>query len=466
VSRSFGKRRSALARWRKWAACAALLAFAVPALRLAAQGSNSLPAAWSHWKYFRAINLPPTAVEQLAAVRVPPEVFAHAQRNLGDLRIIDDRDAEVPYLLNIASGTERMQMLAARQLELSYVARTYTQAVFDVGAQAPFHNSIDIHTTLMNFIAWAQLKISDDAREWRRTGGLQPIYAFSNKGVNGTGTLTYPQTNARYIRVRIYDRAEKFPLTGVTVAYTTHVPEERVGFGSAEARASLSQQNQKTEWRADFGYALPLDSVRIDSSSQEFYRRVETYTSDDQKDWDLVGAGEIYRFYARPPADAAPIAPAASADRGVHVQNSVSFDAHSARYWRVDVDNGNDAPLADAQLQFSMTDRRIVFRQEPQRSYSLLYGESQINTTPRYDLGEVLNVAQIRDAHAAANIGPEETNASWSDPRPWSERNAAALWVAVILAALALAFVAFQSLKSAAGAESRGDSSSRRSDSL
>lgn len=452
--------RSQGARWMKLAGCAALIALTAT-LRLATQDGNSLPAAWSHWKYFRAIDLPPAAAEQLAALRVPPEVFAQAQRNLGDLRIIDDRGAEVPYLLNIASGTERMQTLAARQLELSYVPAKYTQAVFDVGPQAPFHNSIDIHTTFMNFIAWAQLEISDDAREWRRTGELQPIYAFSDKGVSGTGTLTYPQTNARYIRVRIYDRVEKFPVTGVTVAYTTHVPEERVSFSSAEARASLSQQNQKTEWRADFGYALPLDSVRIDSSSQEFYRRVETFTSDDQKDWEPVGSGEIYRFYAPPPANAAPVAPAASADRGVHLQDSVSLDPHSARYWRVDVDNGNDAPLPDAQLQFSMTARRIIFRREPQRRYSLLYGESQINTTPRYDLGEVLNAAQIRSAQPVSSIGPEKTNASWSDPRPWTDRNAIVLWLAVILAALALAVIAFQSLKSATASGSSGDPSSR-----
>ncbi len=425
----------------------AALSFA-PAL--GAQGGNSLPAAWSHWKYFRAADLPATDTARLVAIVMPPELFAHAERSLSDLRVIDDRGAEVPYLLSIASGTERMQTLAARQLELSYVPGKYTLAVFDVGAQAPFHNSIDIHTTSANFIAWAQLEISDDAREWRRTGALQPIYAFSDKGVTGTGTLNYPETNARYLRVRIYDHVEKFPISGVTVAYTTHVPEQRLTFSGAQARAAASQQDQKTVWHTDFSYALPLDSVRIDSSSHEFYRRVEIYSSDDQKDWDMAGSGEIYRFYAPPPpADAAAAAPGADAERGVHAENTVSFVAQSARYWRVDIDNGNDAPLAVAQVQFFMTARKIVFRQEPQRSYSLLYGQSEIKTPPRYDLREVVTAAQIRDAQSAFPIGPEQSNASWSDPRPWSERNAAVLWVAVILAALVLAFVAFQSLKSA-----------------
>jgi hypothetical protein len=457
------KRRTREMRCAKFAGGLAFVTLAALTLTpcLGAQSGSSLPAAWSHWKYFRAIDLPATDTARLVAVAAPPEIFAHAQRTLDDLRIIDDRGAEVPYVLNIASGTERTQTLGARQLELSYVPRKYTQVVFDLGAQAPFHNSIDIHTTFTNFIAWAQLEISDDAREWRRTGELQPVYAFANKGVTGTGTLTYPQTNARYMRVRVYDRVEKFPLTGVTVAYTTQVPEERVSFSGAEASTSASQQNQKTVWRADFGYRLPLDSMRIDSSSQEFYRRVEVYTSEDQKDWNMAGSGEIYRFYAPPPADAASSAPAASganADRGVHAENTISFGPQSARYWRVDVDNGNDAPLADAQVQFSMTARRIIFRQEPPRSYSLLYGQSQVNTTPQYDLGEVLNAAQIRTAQAVSGIGAEQRNAAWSDPRPWSERNSLVLWIVVIVAGALLAVIAIQSLKP--GTQHRSDSTS------
>ena len=424
---------------------------------LGAQGGNSLPAAWAHWKYFRSIDLPATNTMRLVALTIPAELFSRGHRNLGDLRIIDDRGGEVPYILNIEASTQQTPTLVPRRLELSYVPGKYTQAVFDMGAQAPFHNSIDIPTTLTNFMAWAQVEISDDAREWRRTGDLQPIYAFYDKGVTGAGTLNYPETNARYIRVRIYDHAEKFPLSSVaTVTYTTHVPEQQVGFSGAEARASASEQDQRTVWHADFGYALPLDRVRIDSSSQEFYRRVEIYTSDDQKDWDMAGSDEVYRFYALPPADAAAVAPVASANRGAHLRDAVSFSERTARYWRVDVDNGNDAPLADVQLQFFMTARKIVFRQEPQRRYSLVYGENQIRTAPRYDLGQVLNVAQIRRAQAVSGLGAEQVNSAWTDPRPWSERNSIVLWIAVVVAGLLLAVIAFQSLKP--GAKPHSDS--------
>jgi Protein of unknown function (DUF3999) len=449
------KRRTRHARWVKLAGCAALIALTA-ALRLAAQNGDSLPAAWAHWKYFRAIELPATGTTRITALGVPIDAFAHGQSDLADLRVTDNRGQEVPYVLFVEYGFARTETLAARQLELSYVPEKYTQAVLDVGAQAPFHNSIHVLTPFTNFIAWVQLEISEDARAWRRTGSLQPIYCFFNKGVAGAETLTYPETNGRYIRLRIYDNVEKFPLNAVYVTYTVQAPENHMSFNVAPGG---SQEGQKTVWRADLGYALPFDSVRIESSTEEFYRRAEVYSSNDQQDWTFAGAGEIYRFHADPPPDAAPPASGNGEAHEIHARDSIPFSERSARYWRVEVENGNDAPLSGVSMQLRMATREVVFRQEPERRYALVYGQSELKTPPQYDLAQVLSAAQIRGAQPVSGVGPEKTNASWSDPRPWSERNSVVLWIAVILAALVLAFVAFQSLKSAAPSGSGRDSS-------
>src|SRR6185437_16245598 len=97
--------------------------------------------------------------------------------------------------------------------------------------------------------------------------------------------------------------------------------------------------------------------------------------------------------------------------------------------------------------QLSLAARDVFFREELGRSYSLIYGQSQLRGQPSYDLARTLTDAQMNSAFAAWAIGPERVNSAWLDPRPWTERYSIVLWLAVILAALALTLLAIQSLK-------------------
>ena len=289
-----------------------------------AEEPNVLPVAWSHWKYSRSLDLSATEDQRLVSFRVPLAVFAHSQNQLADLRVIDDRGQQVPYVLRVAYGSTKTQIRPARQLELSYVPGKYTQVVLDAGAQAPFHNAVHISTPLGDFIAWADVNISDDARTWRRIAGIQPIYRFSRKNIVGDQTLVYPETNARYIRLRIYDKEEKFPMASTDVRYTVTVPEESQSADEA-FEAVPSRDSQKSVWRADLGDSLPIDSVRIDSSDTDFYRSVEVFASDDAENWYLRGSGQIYHFQA-----GAPPAPFVSASRS----DAEDLSAHGVRIFR------------------------------------------------------------------------------------------------------------------------------------
>jgi Protein of unknown function (DUF3999) len=412
----------------------------------AASPTASLPLAWTHWKYFRAIDLPPAQAERFVKFRVPPEIFAHAQPSLADLRVIDDRAAQTPYVLRIASGQTKTQTLAVRQLESSYVPGQYTQIVLDAGQHAPFHNSLEIDTGLPDFIAWARVEVSDDARTWREVTAAQPLYRFAQKGGAHDLTLDYSPSNARYIRLRIYDKKEKFPLTAASIQRVVAIPRENQPVATIPAVDS-AQQGQKTIWSADLPQPLPVDSVRIDSSASEFDRSVQIFSSDDNAHWSWQAAGKIYRFYSPLPPGPLHLA-GPSEPNGHYAHLTCDFPPHAARYWRVEVENGNDAPLADAKVELSMAARDIIFRQEPGRNYLLLYGQSQLRIPPQYDLSQTITEPQMNSAFAAWALGPERVNAVWQDPRPWTERHAIVLWLAVILAALALTFIAIQSLKS------------------
>jgi hypothetical protein len=93
-----------------------------------------------------------------------------------------------------------------------------------------------------------------------------------------------------------------------------------------------------------------------------------------------------------------------------------------------------------------MTPRRLVFRQEPGRTYRLLYGQSEA-LPPQYDLPQTVSEETLRAAPLLASAAHEQTNLDWIDPRPWSEKHGAVLWFATILAVLILGLAAARALR-------------------
>ena len=62
----------------------------------------------SDWQYVKSIALPPGIAEvMLAEVVVDSQVFAAANKGLGDLRIVRDEEEEAPYQLTITRGGSR-----------------------------------------------------------------------------------------------------------------------------------------------------------------------------------------------------------------------------------------------------------------------------------------------------------------------------------------------------------------------
>jgi hypothetical protein len=89
-----------------------------------------------------------------------------------------------------------------------------------------------------------------------------------------------------------------------------------------------------------------------------------------------------------------------------------------------------------------------VFRYEPGRQYRLLYGNSRA-TAPQYDLGQLTDV-KSRESASLATIGAEVVNQAYVDPAPWTERNQAVMWVALVVAVAAIGVLAVRALRSAA----------------
>lgn len=407
---------------------------------IAAVAETSLPAAWKHWHYSRAIELPrpgmTTGSSQLAGVVAPPDMYAHAQPRLADLRVIDDQGAQIPYVMFQRLGTSNSASLPTTLREDSFTAGAFTQLVLDAGPRTPFHNTVRILTDASDFIEWVQVEASDDGHVWRMVQERAPIFRFRKDSHEGTQVVHYSENNAQYLRVRILDGDKKFPANGGEILQETSESAERVPMETAMV-ADAKQPTGRSVWSADLGAAtLLVSEVRFDvNAPPEFIRSVQISASADGKDWWSLRNAEIYRYRQ---ADA----------QQEQLAVPVSNGSAESRYLRVEIVNGNDAPLVEAAPKLYVTPQHIVFEQQPGRSYRLIYGQERIEAA-QYDLGRREDAAQMTAA-VAGQLGPEEINSGWVDPRPWTETHDSFLWLVLLVAVMLLGYAAVRSMQRSA----------------
>lgn len=421
---------------------AGVLAIALLALCAAA---SQLPNTWRHWRYSRPIDLSAANQTRLVGIAIPPGVYAHSQSDLADVRVIDNWGGEVPYARFMRLGSNNSVSIATELLENSFAPGHYTQVVLHTKKQVPFHDAVRIDTPETDFIEWVEIAASDDAHTWRIVQPRAPIFRFQKEARSGTQIVSYSENNAPYLRVRILDGKSQFPVTGATILYQTSEPPERVP-AALQLMPDPNPPPQSTSWIVDAGSdAIPLAEVRFDvPEPAEFVRTVEFSTSSDQRDWSTWTTGEIYRYQQ-------------DTSSGSTAQEQLSvplpYGFATARFWRLEILNGDDPPLAGVTAQFYTTPRHLVFEQQPGHTYTLIYGQYRA-AAPQYDLERRLDSNQELAA-TVGGVGPEEQNSNYADPRPWTEQHTVVLWIVVGLVALLIGFSAIRALKRSEPADSQ-----------
>lgn len=398
-----------------------------------ALADTRLPPAWKNWRYSRAIELAPAESMRLASVVAPEDAFRQSLERLPDLRVIDNQGQETPFVVRMREGSTNVVSTKTTLLENSFAPGRYTQIVLDLGKKAPFHNAVELQTSQTDFIEWVSVAASDDAHLWRIVQPRAPFFQFHLQYRDGANTIPYSENDAQYLRIHILDGEKQFSVAGANVLHKTVTPPERVAQSASFEKGEPSTP-QRSAWIANRGAAgMPVSAVRFEVAPPvEFIRTVEIFASDDGKKWLRFAQGEIYRYYQEKVSQEQLVV-------------TVPFGGAQGRYWKVEVVNGNDAPLDGTTLYLSAVPRHIVFEQQPGRDYRLLYGQSRA-TTPQYDLERRLATAQ-EDAAVAGQLGPEVVNAYWVDPRPWTETHDIFLWLVMLAAVVLLGYAAVRSLR-------------------
>jgi hypothetical protein len=422
-------------------------------LALAALGasavSTDLPSAWRSWFYSRPILGIPTEVRDPVSLRLPWDLFVHSEAHGADFRIVDQGGHEIPFVLVSSQiGEPKMEVRPSQIIERSFEPGQFTQIVIRVTDRPPldeshgvtlkqldaepWFNTYRISTSGGDFMDWVETAVSDDAHEWRVIDARSPISRFRKHHLEGNQTVQFDgYSNQRFLRVRIFSPEHQISVENVEVLSQDSKSKPERSSIPGVLTPNTSADPTESRWFADLGTSnLPVSEIDFETAQPEFYRAVRISTSEDNKDWNYRCGGEIYRFR-----------------EGEKLRESLRMAVPEifARFWRIEIVNANDQPLASAHIELRGLPRQLAFPVEPGHSYRLLYGNQKAAPT-QYDFGRVFSHSE-KKVLVMAQLGAEELTANYADPRPFTERHPNLLWIALGVAIVLLGYAALRALR-------------------
>jgi hypothetical protein len=384
-----------------------LVAAAVAALALAQADVDE-----TQFRYARALNAPAGA-----PVRFEPDarMYGHARSEFPDLRILDADGEQVPW-------RPEPKPAAVPSQSVPLVARgrrdgTVT-VVLDRGPVRPVIDRIELTVPDQAFVGEATVQGSNTGAEGSY-GELSttPIYSVRGAVSARSTTAVFPATDFRYLLVQARGVSE---ITGASVSRD---PEQQP-LEPVAARTRVRNRDRTTVVLLDLGFPkVPVDTLRIRTSSRRYVRQVTVDGSNVGKRFTLLGSGEVARF---PGVDLATVAVA-----GRH------------RFLRITIQNGDDAPLAALAVTAEAQPRRLLLAGGHRPPFRLLYGGPTVSA-PAYDFAQLPPAATGFEGARAGTLGSERENELYEAPvsvdtRTFFERNDGLIEIALVLAAIVVA---------------------------
>ena len=376
------------------------------------------------WEYYREI-APPRAAGQYVRVTLDEPTYYRARSDMADLRIVRDRDHEVPYkMLEDRGGTEEKSYVAS-VLNRSDVAGKYNSFVLDLGKPGMISNRVQVQTPSVNFMRKVEIEGGNDGRHWATLRKDGYIFDFSRDYHSRSTAVSYPDSTFRYIRVTIWHFGEKpMQVQGAIVFRRKATPTREDPLREPTFTVSQNSDERSTDILLSAnGRPLRGDRIVITSPDTNYHRQLEVSASENGRTWNTIGWGHILKY---------------STDKVKGEESAVSCSLKGSPYVRVRIRNHDDQPIRITGARIFVIRRGMIFRFHAGGRYGLYYGNPYAQP-PVYDIGEIL---QRVPSHAATSVrlGPEQRNPDFVRPfatKPWLEKNPWVLWM-VLLVAVAL----------------------------
>ena len=404
------------------AAVLTIVSTAVPAIALA-------EFALADWQYAKEVQTPPVTQETLVELHPDAQLYDGSSPGLTDLRIIAEDAREAPHKLEVHRGSTEQRDVPVTIRDQGYVQgqyNTFTAAL--TLEEGVLHNRVSIQTDSINFQRTVVVRTSNDEEVWAEVVEAV-VHDFRLKDTEVTSrntTVRYPDSTARFIRVRILDDGDgPLTITGATVSATQAEPRREVLWPAAITDVNRDEDQQTTHVDVDLNVqGIPTDRIAVTVDDVNFNREVSLQASRNGESWRTVQSQAGIFAYETP--------------RFTGEQLSVTYPETTQRYLRIVIHDADNPPLTVTGAQVWGAQRRVLFFAQPDEEYKAFYGNADAQR-PTYDIDRLLSFLDTEDL-PVAELGVQTDNPMYVAPvtprPPLTERLPWLLPVALALAAL------------------------------
>lgn len=370
------------------------------------------------------------STEGWSSVALPADIFSKVNSDYSDLRVyqIGNDTLELPFLIRTKENEYSEEGVTLKELNKSKKdGKLFVTFELSKGQSV---NYLNLSFEENNYNGFVTLEGSIDQQEWFEIIKDYRILSIHDQQVDFKATtLSFPQTNYRYIRAQIQT---DLPTTFVSASFE----KRSVVAGSFQTiNHKINTNETKADKQTQFAITLdqyqPVNKIDFSFSHQQDYYR--SFTIEALQDSAKTPKGWNYYYETLHSGYLTSLR-----------ENEFEFATTSTRQLRVTVYNADNLPITLSKLTVSGPRVEIILPLKPADNYFLFYGNKNVNS-PSYDLvhfkDQIPTTFNPLGLLGEEVIGQKpETNSPLLENKMW-------LWLAMGLAVAVMGYFTLKMMK-------------------
>ena len=403
--------------------------------------------------------------EEILAVLLDSDIHAATRDGYPDLRILDDRGATVPYLLEPVSQHRTIQVrqpCASKVVSLHVDEGKGLEIVVELDEKAPSPNGATIRTPLPDYERRVRIYGSRSGTDWSLLVSDGAIFDYSRYMDVRNGEVVIPANDYRRFKLTIEHELDdrESPLRELIRIPGNGKKDQRVEITQTLRRpfridrVDLWRVDEKEDQSRAQPLSYPPEGLQVEPDAKEKVSRVEIHSRREPLTQFTIATSS--RNFSRQARVLVPAQRGARTDwlevgRGSlsliqfrafrRAELKVEFPEQRQERYQLLIDNADNPPLELTGVEAEGTGYRLVFLGSEGRNYRVNYG-SDTAESPRYDTAAVLASLHRGFQPVTVKLGPQIANPGFKAERGLQHilNSAVFLTLAIVVMVLVLAW--------------------------
>ena len=303
------------------------------------------------------------------------EVYNHASKDLGDLRIIGINSKgdtmEAPYILENYENNDEINEITCKPYNVTSNGQGY-YATFKLKENL-FISELNLLFANINYDWLIDLEGSNTEGDWLSITKNQRIINIDNEQMEfDHSKINFNPTNFKFYRVFIKSITEKPKIESITVK-TTGVNQKKLPLIPITPTFKVENKNNTTLIEVTLKHPVPVHSISVTSKNDyDFYRPITIFYGN--LDSTINEEGVVKRFENE-----------TSSIFSSENNSPILLTMSTCNRFIISIENGDNEPLDIKKITVNTLNYKLITRITKEGNYNLFYGNKDL-VTPQYDI--------------------------------------------------------------------------------